>query len=202
MIYTLGQETTYLVLGSSLLSESQDGGNADSQVETTDEVELGLLNKVPDVGLLEVLELVLVGSSKVSAQAAVVAGDDGTTLSSGLGLVHTVLSVDTGLLTGLLEDVTVAVLANTANVEDRVIGEQVLSTTGSVLGSTTGDQLSIKLHELIVETHVLLLSKDSIVGLQAILLQKSGISTSLDIEERVLQAEQRVTLGGSHVKKS
>jgi hypothetical protein len=158
MIYKFRQETTYLVLGSSLLSEGQDGGNADSQVESTNEVELSLLNEVPDVGLLKVLELVLVGGSKVGAQAAVVASDDGTTLSSGLGLVHTVLGVDTGLLTGLLEDLTVAVLANTANVEDGVIREQVLGTTGSVLGSTTGDQLSIKLHELIVETHVLLLS--------------------------------------------
>lgn len=53
-----------------------------------------------------------------------------------------------------------------------------LGTTGSVLGSTTGDQLDIVLGEqLVVETHVLVLSKDSIVVLQAILLQKGGITS-------------------------
>lgn len=53
-----------------------------------------------------------------------------------------------------------------------------LGTTGSVLGSTTGDQLDIVLgKQLVVETHVLVLSKDSIVVLQAILLQKGGITS-------------------------
>ena len=53
-----------------------------------------------------------------------------------------------------------------------------LGTTGSVLGSTTGDQLDIVLGEqLVVETHVLVLSKDSIVVLQTILLQKGGITS-------------------------
>jgi hypothetical protein len=95
-------------------------------VVTTDVVELGLLDEGPDVGLLQVLKLVLVGSSEVSAHAAVVAGDDDTALAGGLRLVDTVLGVDTGLLTGLLEDLAVLVIANTANVDDGVVGEQVL----------------------------------------------------------------------------
>jgi len=118
---------TYLVLSSSLLAESLNGGNTDSQVVATDVVELSLLNKRPDVGLLQVLNLVLVGSSKVSAHAAVVASDNNTTLSSGLGLIDAVLSVDTGLLASLLEDVTVLVLTNTANVHNGVLGQHVLS---------------------------------------------------------------------------
>ena len=191
----------YLVLGSSLLSKGQDGRDTDSQVETTDEVVLGLLDEVPDVGLLQVLELVLVGSSKVSAQAAVVASDDSTTLASGLGLVHAVLSVDTGLLAGTLEGLAVVVVTDTTNVQDGVVGEQVLSTTSSVLGSTTGDELSIQLHQILVETHVLVLGENGIVSLQAILLQKSIISTGLDVEERVLQAQKRVTLRSSHFEK-
>lgn len=53
-----------------------------------------------------------------------------------------------------------------------------LGTTGSVLGSTTGDQLNIVLgEELVIKTHVLVLSKDSIVVLQTILLQKGGITS-------------------------
>jgi hypothetical protein len=95
-------------------------------VVTPDVVELGLLDEGPDVGLLQVLKLVLVGSSEVSAHAAVVAGDDDTALAGGLRLVDTVLGVDTGLLTGLLEDLAVLVIANTANVDDGVVGEQVL----------------------------------------------------------------------------
>ena len=95
-------------------------------METTDVEELGLLDEGPDVGLLQVLELVLVGSSKVSAHAAVVASDDDTALARGLRLVDTVLGVDTSLLTGLLQDVTVLVLADTANVDNRVVGKKVL----------------------------------------------------------------------------
>lgn len=51
-----------------------------------------------------------------------------------------------------------------------------LSTTGSVLSSTTGDQLSIPGKEILVDTHVLLLGEDSIVILQAVLLEKGSIT--------------------------
>lgn len=118
--------TTYLVLSSSLLAKGLNGRNTDSKVVTANVVDLGLLNQRPDVGLLQVLNLVLVGSGKVGAHAAVVAGDDNTTLSSGLDIVNAVLGVDTGLLAGLLEDIAVLVLANTTNVDDRVIGQHVL----------------------------------------------------------------------------
>lgn len=120
------QEFTNLVLRSSLLAEGLDGGNTDSQVVATDVVELSLLDQGPDVGLLQVLNLVLVGSSEVSAHATVVASDNDTAFASGLSLVDTVLSVDTSLLAGLLQDVTVLVLANAANVDDRVLGEHIL----------------------------------------------------------------------------
>jgi hypothetical protein len=51
-----------------------------------------------------------------------------------------------------------------------------LGTTGSVLSSPTGDQLSIPSKEILVDTHVLLLGEDSIVILQAVLLEKGGIT--------------------------
>lgn len=78
------------------------------------------------MGLLQVLDLVLIGGSKVGAHAAVVASNDNTTLASGLGIINAVLGVHTGLLAGLFEDVGVLVLANTANVGDRVLGKHVL----------------------------------------------------------------------------
>lgn len=117
---------TYLVLSGSLLTKGEDGGHADSQVVTTDVVDLGLLDQRPDLGLLEVLKLVLVGSSEVGAHAAVVASDDNTTLTSGLGLIDTVLGVDTGLLASLLEDITELVLTDTTDVGNGLLREQIL----------------------------------------------------------------------------
>lgn len=52
-----------------------------------------------------------------------------------------------------------------------------LRTTSRVLCSTTGDQLGIVIVEqLLVQTHVLLLSEDGIVVLEAVLLQKRGVT--------------------------
>lgn len=123
---TIRKVFTNLVLSGSLFAKGLDSRNTDSQVVATDVVELSLLDNGPDVGLLQVLNLVLVGSSKVGAHAAVVAGDNNTTLASGLGLIDTVLGVDTSLLASLLQDVTVLVLTNAANVDDRVVGKHVL----------------------------------------------------------------------------
>jgi hypothetical protein len=41
---------------------------------------------------------------------------------------------------------------------------------------------------------MLLLSENGIIGLEAILFKKRGITTSLDVEERVLQTQKRVRL--------
>jgi hypothetical protein len=117
---------TYLVVGSSLLTKSDDGRHTDSQVVSTNVVELSLLNQRPDLGLLQVLDLVLVGSSEVGAHAAVVASDYDTTLSGGLGLIDTVLSVDASLLTGLFEDVTELVLTDATDVDNGLLREHIL----------------------------------------------------------------------------
>lgn len=95
-------------------------------METTNVVELGLLNERPDVRLLQVLDLVLVGGSKVGAHAAVVAGDDDTALAGGLGIIDTVFGVNTGLLASLLQDLGILVTADTSNVADGVGGKSVL----------------------------------------------------------------------------
>ena len=42
--------------------------------------------------------------------------------------------------------------------------------------SSASNELSIAAKELIIESHVLLLSKDSIVVLKTVLFQKSGIA--------------------------
>lgn len=116
----------YLVLRSGLLTQSLDGGNRDRQVVTTNVVELGLLNERPDVRLLEMLDFVLVSGSKMSAHAAVVAGDDDTALASGLDIVDAVFRVDTSLLAGLGEDISILVATDAADVKSRVFRKNVL----------------------------------------------------------------------------
>lgn len=118
--------STYLVLCSGFLRQGEHGRNADRQVETTKVIDLGLLGQCPDMRLLQVVELVFIGSSKMGNQASVVAGNDHTTAASGLGLVHAVLCANAGFVAGFLENFTIFVFANASNVHDGVVGEQVL----------------------------------------------------------------------------
>jgi hypothetical protein len=76
--------------------------------------------------LLQVVKLVAVGSSEVGAQAAVVASDNDTATAGGLSLVDTVADLKTSLLSGISENVGVLVLANAAEVDDRLGRENVL----------------------------------------------------------------------------
>jgi len=96
-------------------------------VVATDEVCLALLDNVPV--LLQVVKLVAVGSSKVSDQAAVVAGDNDTATASGLLLVDTVADLKAGLLGSLCEDVGVLVLTNAAEVDHGLGREDVLGSS-------------------------------------------------------------------------
>ena len=180
-----------LVLGSGLLGESQDGGDRDGQVVTTDKVDLGLLDEVPV--LLQVLNLVAVGSSEIGAHATVVAGDDDTAATGGLLVVVAVDGAEADLLVGLDQLLGVLVLANASNKDDRVGGKDVLGTSGGVLGGTTGVQVDLEvLEQVLVQTHVLLLGQDGVVGLESILLEQLLVADSLDIQERVLKTENFV----------
>lgn len=74
------------------------------EVETTNVVDLGILNKAPDLGLLQMINRVVVGGTEISAQAAVVAGDDNTATASLLLRVDAVLDTQTGGLDGVMQD--------------------------------------------------------------------------------------------------
>lgn len=95
-------------------------------MESTDVVDLSLLNQRPDVRLLQVFNLVLVGGSKVSDQATIVASNDNTALSSGLSVIDAVFRVDASLLAGLSQCVGVLVAADTADVKNGVLRKYVL----------------------------------------------------------------------------
>jgi hypothetical protein len=151
-------------------------------VEATDVVHLGVLDELPDLGLLQVIQVVVVGSTEVGAQASVVASDDSTAAASLLLGVDAVLDAEASGLDGVVEDGRVLVVAGTADVDDAVGREDVLGTSGAVLGSTAGDELGIVVvEEVLVERDVLLLGEDGIVGLEAVLVEQGLITDSLDI---------------------
>lgn len=193
------REHENLVLSSGLLGESHDGGDRDGQVVATDKVDLGLLDKVPV--LLQVLDLVAVGSGEVGAHATVVASDDDTAATGGLLVVVAVDSAETDLLVGLDQLLSILVLADASNKDDRVGGKDVLGTSGGVLGGATGVQVDlVVLEQVLVEAHVLLLSQDGIVGLESILLQQLLVADGLDVQEGVLKAEDLVLAGHFNVQ--
>lgn len=126
------EKNAYLVMSRSLFGQSENRRHADSQMVSTDVVNLSLLHERPDIGLLQMLNLVFVGGSKVGDHATIVAGDDHATFSSRLSFVDAVFDVDASLFAGLSEDIGVLVFADTANVHDGVFGEDVLRQTGAL----------------------------------------------------------------------
>jgi hypothetical protein len=130
---------TYLVLSGSFLSKRLDGWHADSQVEATNVEDLSILDLLPDALLLQVLDLVVVGGSEIGAHGAVVAGDNNTAATRGSLLVVEVFGLDTSVGRDLFESLAVLVLANTADVEDRLGLQNVCSASCSILRGATSN---------------------------------------------------------------
>ena len=171
-----------LVVGSGLLGELHDGRGADGEVVAADVVGLGVLDEAPDLRLLQMLEVVVVGGAKVGAETPVVTGDDNAA-TTGLFLgIDAVLDAETGGLNGIVKNGRVLVVAGAADVDDAVRGEDVLGTTGRVLGSSAGDELGVVVVEEVLEQgEVLLVGEDSVVGLELVLVKKSLVTLSLDV---------------------
>lgn len=168
----------YLVLCGCLFGESLHGWHADSQVEATDIEHLSILYLLPDAVLLQVVDLVIVGSGKICAQRAVVAGDDNTATSRGCLLVVEVLGLDASFARDALKSLAIFVLADAADVYSRVRSEHVLCTTGSVLRGTTSDEDGlVVLDQVLIQAHVLLwVGQNGIIGLQTILVEQCLIT--------------------------
>lgn len=151
-------------------------------MEATDVVDLGVLDKAPDLGLLQVVEAVVVGSTKIGNQRAVVAGDDGTAAPGLLVGVDAVLNAQTSGLDGIVENGRVLVVAGAAEVDDAVGGQDVLRATGGVLGGTTSDELGVVVvEELLVDGDVLLVGEDGVVLLEAVLVEQGLVTDGLDV---------------------
>lgn len=171
-----------LVVLGSLFGKGLDGGWADGEMVTADEVVGGVLDELPDLGALEMVKVVVVGSTQVGAHGAVVSSDHDTAAAGLLLLVDSVLDPETGLLDGIVEDGSVLVITDTAQVDDGVRRKDILGAPGSVLGSTAGNELcGIVVQEILVDVLVLLLGEDGIVGLQAVLGEERFVTLSLDI---------------------
>jgi hypothetical protein len=157
-------------------------GELTSEVVAANVVRLGILNKSPDVIALQVVQVVVVGGAQLGAHAAVVAGDDDAAAAGGDRGVDAVLDAQTGLLAGVAEDGRVLVVAGAAQVDDAVVGENVLGTAGRVLGGTAGDQLGIVVvEEVLVDVQVLGLGQDGVVGLETVLLEQGLVAEGLDV---------------------
>lgn len=109
----------------------------------TNVVHLGILNEAPDLRLLQVVEVVVVRSTEISTQTSVVAGNDNAAAAGLLLRVDTVLDAEASGRDSVVHDGRVLVITSTTEVDDAVGGQDVLGTTGGVLGSTTSNQLGV-----------------------------------------------------------
>lgn len=169
---------------------------------TTDVDHLGALSQRPDLGLLQVLQVVVVRGAQEGAERPVVAGDDNTALARADLLVNAVLDPQADGTDGVLEDGGILVVADTADVDDAVGGQDVLGATGGVLGGTTGDQLGLVVGEkVLVDGEVRVLGEDGVVGLEVVLGQEGVVTGGLDVWGALLahvHCESRLaTLHGS-----
>lgn len=110
-----------------MLSKLKDSRNADSQVVASNVEELGVLDKGPDLGRLQVLKLVVIGSTEISDERPVVASNNDGALAGANGLLNSVGAADTLLVVGSTESSRPLVIANTADVDDRLRRKNVLS---------------------------------------------------------------------------
>jgi hypothetical protein len=175
-----------------MVSDGRGGAGGEEQerertgeVVAADIVGLGVLDEGPDVGALQVLQVIVVGGTQLGAHAAVVAGDDDAAAAGGDLGVDAVLDAQTGLLAGIAEDGGVLVVAGAAEVDDAVVGEDVLGAAGGVLGSAAGNQLGIVVvEEVLVDVLVLGRGEDGVVGLEAVLLEQGLVAEGLDVWPR------------------
>lgn len=150
-----------------------------------DVVSLSVLDKAPDLGLLQMLKIIVVSSTQLGAHAPLVASDDNTATASRLLGVDAVLGAKASRLDSITEDSSVLVVTDTTEVDYAIRRKHVLGTTSGVLGSAAGNQLGVEVvEEILVERLVLLLGKNGIVVLELVLLEESLITHGLDICSR------------------
>lgn len=108
--------------------------------------------------------------------------DHNSTASGGLGLVNAVFNAETGGLDSIVQDGGIFVVADSTEEYNAVGWENVLGSTSSVLGSTSGNQFGgVVVEEILVDGGVFFFSEDGIVRLEAVFVEESLVSLGLDI---------------------
>jgi len=165
------RNTERLVSRNGILRDMEERVGSNRQEVALDEV---LLSRLPEslvLRLLEVLNVVLVGSSKVSNHGAVLSLDQDSAGTSGGSLVNQVLDTDTICSSALAKDLCVCIITNAAEVHSGTrLLEHPLSNADGVLARTTSYVLRGEglLGDLFEEREVLVLSEDSVRALQAV----------------------------------
>ena len=135
-------------------------------MEASNVEHLGSLDNGPVFWLLQVGRLEVVGGGKVSDQRPVDAVDQCRTLSRGNVVLHHVRGTQTNRLVSVNQLVCVDVLAYGTKVEHGLGWQHVLGASGSVLRSTTGNELHVLVpKDLVEDWHVLWLCQDGVVFL-------------------------------------
>lgn len=111
-----------LVLLGGFLGQRQDRRHADRQVVSADVVDLGLLHEFPDLGGLEMRDLVLVRGSQVRAHGTVMARDDDPAAAGGLVGGDEIFGADAGFFVFGAQGRGVLVVADAADVEGGIGG--------------------------------------------------------------------------------
>ena len=78
------------------LCQCQYRRHADGQMVPADEVHFSLLHQFPDLGRLQMRDLILVGSGQMRAHGAIMAGDDDPATAGGLVGRDEILGADAG----------------------------------------------------------------------------------------------------------
>ena len=120
-------------------------------METAHVKHIGLLNELPHVSALQVVEVIGVCGSKVCAQATVMASDDGGAAARREGVIDAILDAQVSVGNGTAQCVGVAVVADAAKVDDAVGREEVLCAAGGVLCGAAGNELGGVVGEEVVE---------------------------------------------------
>jgi len=99
----------------------------------TDVVNFSTLDVCPDLGRLEVLQLVVVGGGKISDHRPVMAGNDNTTTASGLILLDAIFCENALPHTSTGKSLAKGILAGTSDVDRRLRREHILNSIYSLV---------------------------------------------------------------------
>jgi hypothetical protein len=159
-----------------------DGGRADGKMVSTNEIMRSILNQLPDLRALQMLQVIVIRSTEIRAHRSIMARNNDAAAAGLLLLVNAVFDSETSLLHRIVQDGSVLIISDAAKEDSRIWWEKVLGSASGILSSSSGDQLGrVVVQEVFVDSEVFFLSEDGIIGFEAVFLEEGFIALSLDI---------------------